>query len=193
MSLAITRGGSSEGSNPGTSIEIARAFSIMERYQTWNANEALIPMMQEIQHEFGYVPDALAALISEKFDIPLTQIYGVATFYSDFRVLKKAEHRILLCEGTACYMCGSKELLNTVREKLGIDYGEATKDGKFIVERANFCFGACHLAPMVELDHAFYGNVTPEQLLELVEEAAKNEGHHGHDHNNETTRGSGVA
>ncbi|HEX2912675.1 MAG TPA: NAD(P)H-dependent oxidoreductase subunit E [Chloroflexia bacterium] len=178
MSLIISRGGSSEGSNPGTSIEMAKVNAIFERYTTWNANEALIPMMQEIQHEFGYVPDVLAALISEQFDIPLTQIYGVATFYSDFRVLEKAEHRVLLCEGSACYLCGSQALHRAVREKYGVDYGEVTPDGKFILERANFCFGACQLMPMVEIDHTFYGNVTPERLLELIENVTKGDGEH---------------
>lgn len=178
MSLIINRSGSSEGSNPLVSIDMQRVSEIMARYETWNPEEGLIPMLQEIQHEYGYVPDVLAALISEKFDIPMTQIFGVATFYSDFRVIKKAENRILLCEGTACYMCGSKDLKNAVKQKLGIDYGEATPDGKFILERANFCFGACHLMPMVEIGHTFYGNVTPEKLLELIDEAAH--GEHGH-------------
>lgn len=175
---SLERGGSADGSNPGVSIEMSQVEAIMERYQTWNANEALIPMLQEIQHEYGFVPDVLAALISERFDIPLTQIFGVSTFYSDFRVLKKADHRILLCEGTACYVCGAQELLKVINQKLGIDYGQATPDGKFIVERANFCFGACHLTPMVELDHTFYGNVTPERMAQLIDEAAHSEGHH---------------
>ncbi len=176
MSLMINRG-NAEGSNPQTSIEMSQALAIMERYKTWNANEALVPILQEIQHDFGYVPDVMAALISEQFDIPLTQIYGTVTFYSDFRATKKAEHRILLCEGTACYVCGSQGLQRAVTEKLGINYGEATPDGKFILERANFCFGACQLTPMVELEHTFYGNVTPEQLLELIDEIAQSEGH----------------
>lgn len=182
MSLQITRGGSSEGSNPGGSIELAKANAIMERYTTWNANEALIPMMQEIQHEYGYIPDVLTALISETFDVPLTQIYGAATFYSDFRALPQADHRVLLCEGLACYVCGSQELHRTVREKLGIDYGQSTPDRKFILERANYCFGACQLMPMVEIDHTFYGNVTPERLVELIDQTANSEGHSTHGH-----------
>ncbi len=172
MSLIISRGGSSEGSNPQTSIELARVTAIMDRYSSWNANEALIPMLQEIQHEYGFVPDVLAAMISDRFDIPLTQIYGASSFYSDFRMLKLADHRILLCEGTACYVCGSQKLHDAVQQKLGITYGEATSDGKFVLERANFCFGACHLTPMVELDHTFYGNVTPADLSDLIDQIA---------------------
>jgi NADH:ubiquinone oxidoreductase subunit E len=181
VSLQITRGGSSEGSNPGGSIELAKANAIMERYTTWNADEALIPMLQEIQHEYGYIPDVLTALISETFEVPLAQIYGVATFYSDFRGLPQADHRVLLCEGLACYVCGSQELHRAVKEKLGIEYGQTTPDNKFILERANYCFGACQLMPMVEIDHTFYGNVTPERLLDLIDQTARGEGHSSHE------------
>jgi NADH:ubiquinone oxidoreductase subunit E len=176
-----TRGGASEGSNPGLSIEMSKVNAIFDRYTTWRADEALIPLLQELQHEFGYVPDVLVNLISERFDLPVTQIYGVTTFYSDFRALKQAEHRILLCEGSACYLCGSQTLHKAVKEKLGIDYGETTPDNKFILERANFCFGNCALSPMVELDHTFYSRVTPEELVELIDEiAAGGGGHHSH-------------
>ena len=180
MSLIISRGGASEGSNPDGSIELAKVNAIVDRYTTWNANEALIPILQEVQRDFGYVPDAVAALVSERFDIPLTQVYGIATFYSDFRVEKLADHRILLCEGLACYVCGAQELHRAVKEKYGIDYSEVTPDHKFILERANFCFGACQLAPMVELEHTYYGNVTPERLFGLLDEltTGEGEGHH---------------
>ncbi len=156
-------------------------MGILERYRTWNTNEALIPMLQEINHEFGYVPDVLAALISEQYDIPLSQIYGVTTFYSDFRALQQGEHRILLCEGSACYLCGSQKLHRAVKEKLGIDYGEISPDKKFVLERANFCFGNCNLAPMVEFDHTYYSHVTPEDLLELIDQAAAGSGHPHHE------------
>ncbi len=179
MSLTITRGGSSEGSNPDGSIELAKVNAIIDRYTTWNANEALIPILQEAQRDFGYVPDVVAALVSERFDIPLTQVYGVATFYSDFRVVNQADHRILLCEGLACYVCGSQELHRAVKEKLGIDYGEVTPDKKFILERANFCFGACQLAPMAELEHTYYGHLTPDRLLGLIDEVTQGGPRHG--------------
>ena len=177
MSLTIRRG-SSEGSNPGTSIEMSRVNAIMERYETWKPEEGMIPMLQEIQHEYGYIPDVLAVLISEKFDLPLTHIYAVATFYSDFRALEQAEHRILLCEGTACYLNGAQALHKACKQKLGIDYGETTPDNKFVLERANFCFGNCHLSPMVEMDHTYYSKVTPEDLETLIDEAAAGGGEH---------------
>lgn len=173
MSLTIFEGSSGGG------IELAKVNAILDRYTEWNASEALIPMLQEVQHEFGFIPDIAAAIIADKFGLPLEQVYGVSTFYSDFKVRRKSAHRILLCEGTACYICGSKELAQTVRKKLGIDYNEATPDKKWALERANFCFGACQLMPVVEIDHTIYGNVTPERLIELIDQMDTNPGHGG--------------
>ncbi len=156
-------------SSSGGGIDLAKITAVLDRYTGWNPSEALIPMLQEIQHDFGFVPEVAAALIYDRFGVPLEQTWGVSTFYSDFKVRRKAEHRILLCEGTACYVCGAQELARTVHEKLGIDYNEATNDHKWILERANFCFGACQLMPVVELDHTLYGNVTPQRLVELID------------------------
>jgi NADH:ubiquinone oxidoreductase subunit E len=173
LSLTIFEGSSGGG------IDLARVNAILDRYTEWNANEALIPMLQEIQHEFGFVPDVTAALILDRFGVPLEQTWGVSTFYSDFKVRRKAAHRILLCEGTACYVCGSQELARTITKKLGIDYNEVTPDRKWILERANFCFGACQLMPVVEIDHTIYGNVTPERLIELIDEVGNSPAHEG--------------
>ncbi len=179
MSLTIRRG-ASDGSNPGLSIEMSKVAAMFDRYTSWRPDEAMIPLLQEIQHEYGFVPDVLANLMSEKFNLPLSQIYGVTTFYSDFRATSQAEHRILLCEGSACYLCGAQKLHQAVKAKLGIDYGQTTPDNKFVLERANFCFGNCNLAPMVEMDHAYYSHVTPEELLEMIEEAATGAGENHH-------------
>ncbi len=173
MSLTIFEGSSGGG------IEMAKITRVLDRYTEWNPNEALIPMLQEIQHEFGFIPDVAAALIQDKFGVPLEQIWGVSTFYSDFKVRRLAEHRILLCEGTACYVCGSQELARTVQKKLGIDYNEVTPDKKWVLERANFCFGACQLMPVVEIDHTIYGNVTPDRLVELIDETSNHPEHRG--------------
>ncbi len=173
MSLTVFDGGSGGG------IDLAKINAVLDRYTNWNPSEALIPILQEIQHDFGFVPDIAAALIYDRFGVPLEQTWGVSTFYSDFKVRRKAEHRILLCEGTACYVCGAQELARTVREKLGIDYNEATADHKWILERANFCFGACQLMPVVEIDHTIYGNVTSERIVELIGQIGQNPEHGG--------------
>ncbi len=171
MSLTVFHGSSGGG------IELAKVNTILDRYTNWNANEALIPMLQEVQHEFGFVPDVAAALIADRFEVPLEQIWGVSTFYSDFKVRQKAAHRILLCEGTACYVCGAQELSRAVTQKLGIEYNQATPDKMWTLERANFCFGACQLMPVVELDHTLYGDMTPEKLSQLIDEVSSNPEH----------------
>ena len=168
----------------GGGIDLAKANSILDKYTEWNPFEALIPILQDVQHEFGYVPDPIAALVSERFAIPLTQVYGVATFYSDFKVVKKAEHRILLCEGSACYLCGNQPLVKAIQEKLGISYDQVTPDKQWVLQRGNYCFGACQLAPMAEIDHTVYGKLTPEKLGELIDDVNSGKAleHDSHDH-----------
>jgi len=168
-------------SGGGGSIELAKINGIIDKYESWDIKlEALIPCLQDIQHELGYVPAPVAALISERFHIPLPSVYGVSTFYTDFKVVKKSEHRILLCEGMACYFCGSQKLAQFVKEKLGIENMEVTADKKWTIERANWCFGACQDMPVVEVDHSIYTKVTPERLNELIEEV--NAGKTDHEH-----------
>ena len=156
----------------GGGIDLAKVNNILDKYEHWNPFEALIPILQDVQHELGYIPDPVAALITERFGVPLTQVYGVATFYSDFKVIKKAEHRILLCEGSACYLCGNQPLVRAIQQKLGIDYDQVTPDKQWTLQRANYCFGACQLAPMAEIDHTVYGNLTSEKLSTLIDEVS---------------------
>ena len=170
-------------SESGGSIELAKVNAILDNYNSWdNKHEALIPALQDVQHEFGYIPAPVASLISERFEISLAAIYGVSSFYTDFKVVKRAEHRILLCEGAACYVCGAQGLAKVVKEKLGIEHSEITPDGKWTVERANWCFGACQLMPIVEIDHSLYGKVTPAKLIQLIDDvnAGKGPGHKSH-------------
>lgn len=171
------------GGREGGSIELSKATTILDKYVDWNPYEALIPILQDVQHEFGFVPDPVAALITERFGIPLARVYGAATFYSDFKVMKKAEHRVLFCEGTACYLCGNQQLVDALRQKLGIDYDQATADGKWTIQRGNYCFGACQMAPMAEIDHTVFGDLTPEKLLKLIDEvnSGKELEHGGHE------------
>jgi NADH:ubiquinone oxidoreductase subunit E len=168
-------------SGGGGSIELAQVNAVIDKYEAWdNKNEALIPCLQDIQHLYGFIPAPVASLISQRFNISLPAVYGVSTFYTDFKVIKKAEHRILLCEGIACYHCGIQQLEKVVKDKLGIEHTEVTPDGKWTVERANWCFGACQLMPIVEIDHKIYGHVTAEKLNQLIDDinAGKMDHHH---------------
>jgi NADP-reducing hydrogenase subunit HndA len=170
------------GSDSGGGIELAKANAILDRFESWdNKFEALIPALQDVQAEYGFVPAPIAALISQRFDIPLPAVYGVSTFYTDFKVVKKAEHRILICEGMACYACGSQPLFKMVKDKLGIEHGDVTPDKKWTVERANWCFGACQEMPIVEIDHTIHCKVTPEKLSKFIDDVTAGKvDDHGH-------------
>ncbi len=185
--LAIALGGKaltlSVYSGGGGGIELSKVNTILDKYEKWDPFEALIPILQDVQHELGFIPDPVAALITERFGVPLTQVYGVATFYSDFKVIKKAEHRILLCEGSACYLCGNQPLVTAIQQKLGIDYDQVTPDKQWTLQRGNYCFGACQLAPMAEIDHTVYGSLTPASLGALIDDvnSGKIDTHGGHE------------
>ena len=178
------------GTNPqaiayaqGAGLDLDKATAILAKYRDWdNGNEALIPVLQEIQNDFGFVPDAIAQMISEQLGVPITRVYGVTTFYSDFRIQQKAAHRIMVCEGTACYVMGAQKVAAAVHERLGIEYGGYTPDREWVLERANFCFGACQLAPFVEVDLETFNFVTPQKINEIIDTINAGQDPHGEHH-----------
>ena len=153
----------------GAGLDLDKANAILAKYKGWNGNEALIPVLQEIQNQFGFVPDAIAQMMSDQLGVPLSRVYGVTTFYSDFKIQQKAAHRIMVCEGTACYVMGAQKVAAAVHDRLGIEYGGYTADRQWVMERANFCFGACQLAPFVEVDHQTFNCVTPQRINEIID------------------------
>lgn len=129
---------------------------------------ALIPILHEAQDIFGYLPMDVQKYISEKTNIPLAEIYGVVTFYSRFSLKPKGQNRISVCLGTACYVKGAAKVLERIKEKLGIEVGESTKDGKFSLDEAR-CIGACGLAPVMMINEDVYGKLTPDQIDGILE------------------------
>ncbi|MFW9849933.1 MAG: NADH-quinone oxidoreductase subunit NuoE [Candidatus Thorarchaeota archaeon] len=132
----------------------------------------VIPMLQEIQERFGYIPSEAVDWLAEKLKISTQEIYGVATFYNFFRHNPPGEHEIKVCLGTACHVGGGEKLLETITEKLGIKSGETTPDGKFNLERVA-CVGACALAPSVVLDEEVHGRMTQRSLKRLLDRVQK--------------------
>lgn len=126
-------------------------------------------ILQKIQEIFGYIPKDLLLETSKKTGIPSSDLYGIATFYHQFSFIPKGKHDIQLCLGTACYVKGSGALLQELEEILGIKDGEVTEDGKFSIDTTR-CMGACGLAPAIAIDGKIYGKVTPESLLEIMDE-----------------------
>ena len=124
---------------------------------------ALMPILQKAQDIYGYLPYEVQKMISDRTGIPLEKIYGVTTFYSQFTLNPKGKYRISVCLGTACYVKGSGEIYNALMEKLGIEGGECTPDGKFSLDACR-CVGACGLAPVMMINDEVYGRLTVDDI-----------------------------
>ncbi|MCC8029111.1 MAG: NAD(P)H-dependent oxidoreductase subunit E [Lachnospiraceae bacterium] len=123
----------------------------------------LMPIMQKAQDIYGYLPYEVQKMISDEMEIPLEKIYGVATFYSMFNLYPKGQYRISVCLGTACYVKGSGGIYSELMEKLGIEGGQCTADGRFSLDACR-CIGACGLAPVMMINDDVYGRLTPEEI-----------------------------
>ena len=106
-------------------------------------------------------------LISDGLDVPMSEIYGVVTFYTQFTTNPKGKYNVAVCLGTACYVKGSGIIIDKLKEKLGIDVGECTPDGKFSIE-ATRCIGACGLAPVLTVNEAVYGRLEPDDIYDIL-------------------------
>jgi NADH:ubiquinone oxidoreductase subunit E len=128
----------------------------------------LIILLQEVQNEIGYLPREALQKTSELMDIPLSHIYGVATFFHQFRLRPKGKHIITVCRGTACHVQGSGDLINILHQTLKLRDGEdTTKDGLFTVMQVR-CLGACGLAPIMKVDEEFYGKMNAVGLSRIL-------------------------
>ena len=139
-----------------------------------NTRGALIQVLHEAQGIYGYLPLEVQLKISEGLNIPLAEVYGVVSFYTQFTTDPKGKYRVSVCMGTACYVKGSQEILDKFKEKLGIDIGECTEDGTFSLDACR-CIGACGLAPVVTVNDDVYGKLNAdmvEDILKKYEEEA---------------------
>lgn len=128
---------------------------------------SLIPLLQEIQSLFGYIPESVVEKLAEYIGISPSEIYGVASFYTQFKFNPPGKHIIQVCQGTACHVRGSKMLIDVIKEELGIEPGQTTADGEYTLERVA-CIGCCALAPAVVIDGNVYAQVTPAKVRELI-------------------------
>ncbi|MCP4139943.1 MAG: NADH-quinone oxidoreductase subunit NuoE [Chloroflexi bacterium] len=136
---------------------------------------ALIPLLQEVQVEMGYVPKEAISEISKELRVSTSDIFGVLTFYSQFRLNPTGKHMVKICSGTACHVRGAPLIIDAVEDELGLEDGnETTEDGEFTVEKVA-CFGACSLAPVVIVDETTKGNITPDQARRMVRKIIKAE------------------
>ncbi|HSV32248.1 MAG TPA: NAD(P)H-dependent oxidoreductase subunit E [Atribacteraceae bacterium] len=127
----------------------------------------LIQALHAAQNMIGYLPPSILKLISRVLDIPLSEVYGVVTFYHFFSMRPRGKHVVQICLGTACYVRGGQEILNRLQRDLGIDVGEITEDGLYSMEVMR-CAGACGLAPVVTVDNDVHKRVNPARITEIV-------------------------
>ncbi|NLL73467.1 MAG: NAD(P)H-dependent oxidoreductase subunit E [Clostridiales bacterium] len=124
---------------------------------------ALMPILQEAQAIYGYLPIEVQTIISNEMNIPLEKIYGIVTFYSQFSLSPKGKYTISVCLGTACYVRGAGDIVNKLEDILKISDGECTEDGKFSLESCR-CIGACGLAPVLTVNDDVYGKITADDV-----------------------------
>ena len=127
----------------------------------------LIPALQAVQEKLGFVPREAMEEIGELAGVSPNTVYGVASFYAQFRYIKPGKHMVKICLGTACHVCGANGLVDSLERELRIKEGETTKDENFSLETVR-CFGSCALAPVVVVDEEVYGNVTSPKALDIV-------------------------
>lgn len=138
---------------------------IIEKYRMKPGN--LIPVLHEVQKKVGYLPLEVQQYVARELSVPLSKVYGVVTFYSFFSTTPKGKHTIGVCLGTACYVKGADKVLAKVKEELGIDVGGTSADGRFSLALTR-CVGACSMAPVLMIDDKVYGQLTPEQIPEIL-------------------------
>jgi len=134
----------------------------------------LIPILQEVQEQFGYLSQASITQIGRELHLPASKIFGVATFYNMFRFQAKGKYHVMVCRGTACHVKGSRRVLEMVTRALKIQPGETTRDGMFSLEVVA-CMGACGLAPVVNINGQFHAKVTPMKLQRILEACREKE------------------
>ena len=152
------------------SSDLYRVEPILERFS--REKGALIPVLQEVQGVYGYLPKEALVRVSKSMRIPLSRIYGVVTFYAQFYLTPRGKHTIRVCRGTACHVRGGRSVLKVVKETLGIEDGETTKDLQFSLETVA-CLGTCFLAPVMMVDRSYYGKLSPERVPSILEKFAQ--------------------
>lgn len=149
-----------------TEQELAAVDGIIARYKSKPG--ALIPVLEEVQETIGYLPPIIQKKIAEGMQVPLSEVYGVVSFYSFFTMNPRGRHVTRCCLGTACYVRGDKQNMERLKEVLKIDSGGTTADLKFSLETVR-CLGACGLAPVITVDEDTYRQVKPSKLSEILE------------------------
>ena len=149
-----------------TTEQLKAVDEIIENYKSKPGS--LIPVLEEIQEEIGYLPKSIQKKVALSMGIPLSEVYGVVTFYSFFTMFPKGRHTVRCCLGTACYVRGGKKNLESLCESLKVNPGETTEDRRFSLETVR-CLGACGLAPVVMIDEDTHRQVKPSKISGVLD------------------------
>ncbi len=146
-------------------MDLERLDGILSRFDGLPAD--LIPVLQELQDLYNYLPKDEIKVVAERLNVPLTQIYSVATFYKMFSLVPKGEHICRVCLGTTCHLKGGQRLAESVSHRLGVDIGYTTKDMSFTLETVG-CLGSCAQAPVMMIDDTYYARVTVDKVPKII-------------------------
>ncbi len=150
----------------GENREKAQIDEILAKYE--GRKGALIPVLQEIQALYNYLPKDVLEYVAEMMKTPISQIYGLVTFYSQFHLNPRGRNIIRVCQGTACHVRGGKVILQAIEKQLGIKAGHTTEDLRFTLETIA-CVGACGLAPVMQINDDTHGRLTTEKLAAILD------------------------
>ncbi|HEY77333.1 MAG TPA: NAD(P)H-dependent oxidoreductase subunit E [Thermoflexia bacterium] len=146
-------------------IDLSLMTPVFEEYGAQKG--ALIPILQKAQGIYGYLPPQVLKLIADRLRIPLSKVYGVATFYSQFYLERRGRHVLQMCDGTACHVKGTPSLIDAVRREFHVEPGGTTEDGELTVEVV-YCLGSCALAPVAVLDGQVMGRVRKDRFIRTI-------------------------
>ena len=149
------------------SVDLGPLQEILESYASVSSSD-LIPVLQDIQGAYGYLPKAAVMAMSRQTGIAASRIYGVATFYEQFHLEPHGRHTIRCCRGTACHVNGASEVLEAIESATGVGAGETTDDMRFTFETVA-CLGTCFLAPVIMVNNDYYGHLSGNQVKEILE------------------------
>ena len=150
----------------GTAEQARKLAEVIEKHR--GTKGALMPVLQQVQDIYGYLPEEVQILVAEGLDVSLSEVYGVVSFYAQFSVNPKGRIPVSVCLGTACYVKGAGAILEKVEEKLGCKSGKITSDGKFSVDAVR-CIGACGLAPVMTVGEDVYGRLVPDDVAGILQ------------------------
>ncbi len=145
----------------------AKIGEILQKYS--RRKDALVAILHDVQKEAGYLSEEALTEIASGLDVPVSRVYGVATFYTLFATKPKGEHIIRVCQDAPCHVLGAKAVIEALEKELGIPMGGTTSDGKFTLEYTS-CLGVCGVAPAMMINEAVYGNLTPERIPLILKE-----------------------